>query len=452
MLLCAVCVTLAAPPAAAIDLNEAWQAAREHDPEFAAARAQWRSADTKRRQARALWRPQVVASGGVGLASSETLTHGAQFSTPTFGTSNGVDFRTSINGGTSARWELTAQQPLFNAQRRAAARQLDQQGEMVDVQYREAEQELILRVAQTYFDVLAAEDTRRLLQRQQEAVARALDEARERFDSGDTPVTDTYEALARFDAIGAQLLGAESDLQMKRVAFTDLTQLSADKLSRLKSGIDPDAKSAGALDDWLARAGESSPPLALQKLGREIAQREVDKYRALTSASVDLVARAGNDRLQGDGDFGSSRVSSSTRSIGVQLTIPLFTGGMRSAQRDEAAALAEKARFDVDATRQRVARQIRAAWLGVTTGAAQARAQEQALRSAAARLDATLTGKEFGARTTLDVLNAQTEYHATELALTQARLALLLNRLRLAAAAGELDEAQLHSANAELAP
>lgn len=452
LLICASVLALLAHAASAADLMEAWQAARAHDPEFAAAQAQWQTADPKRRQSRALWRPQVNASGGVGVASIDNRTRGAQFSAPGFGTSTDVNFSTDIDRGTNTRWALVAQQPLYNAERRASAQQLARQGELLDVQFAQAKQSLILRVAQAYFDVLAAEDTLRALRKQQEAAAHARDEAQERFDTGDAPVTDTYEAQARADAVAAQLLAAEDDLQLKRETFTDLTQLPAEGLAHVRTAASSGPEAPGTLDDWLARAADSSPLLASHRLGFAIAQREVDKYRALTSLALDLVARAGDDRLHGDGDFGSSRTSSRSSSIGLQLTIPLFTGGMRSARRDEASALAEKARFDVEATRQLVARQTRAAWLGVTTGSAQVHAFEQALRSATARLDATLTGKEAGERTTLDVLNAQTEFHQTELALTRARHALLLNRLRLAAAAGVLDEVPLQQVNAQLAP
>jgi outer membrane protein len=446
---CRLAGLLTALPVAATDLLTAWQAAREHDPVFAAATAHSRTAEAKQRQGRALWLPQVTASAGTGIASSQNATEGAEFSAPGFGTSRNVDFRTSIDNGSLNRWEVAAQQPIYNAERRAQARQFDRQSELATVQYRSAEQALILRVAQAYVDVLAADERVALLRRQKAAIARALDEARERFDAGDIPRTDVNEAQSRFDAILAEELAAADARQLAHTDFTDLTGLPAEPLSRV--GTEPLAATA-PLDDWLARSAQGSLLLAQQQLGEDIAHREVDKYRAFTSPTLDLVARAGDDRLSGDGDFGHSRVSSNSRSITLQLTIPLSTGGMRSARHDEAVALADKARFDVDAARQLAARETRAAWLGVTTGAARVRAFEQARRSAAARLDATQTGLEAGARTTLDLLNAQAELFTAEFALTQARHALLLDRLRLSAAVGELGQAELAAANAQLTP
>jgi len=138
------------------------------------------------------------------------------------------------------------------------------------------------------------------------------------------------------------------------------------------------------------------------------------------------------------------------RSIGLQLTIPIYEGGMRSAKRNEAEALARKAGLDVEALRQEVVRQTRAAWLGVSTGIAQIRAHEQALQSARSRLGATETGNEVGARTMLDLMNAQSDFYQAQRNLAQAKYQLLLNRLRLAATAGDLSETELRNVNAAL--
>jgi outer membrane protein len=136
--------------------------------------------------------------------------------------------------------------------------------------------------------------------------------------------------------------------------------------------------------------------------------------------------------------------------IGVQLTIPLYTGGYRSARQDEALRLADKAETDASRSRQQTALQIRSLWLGLTVGAARVAALAESSRSSQARLDATRLGNEVGDRTTLDLLNAENDAANAELMLLQARIGLLLDRLRLAALAAELDEAQLQMVNAAL--
>jgi outer membrane protein len=439
-------VALAQQP---LDLVSAWQSAERHDPVMAAARADLEAGRQKQKQGRARLLPQVQGSAAVGLSSIDSTTTGAQFTAPGFGTSNDVDFRTNISRGNQQRWQITAQQPLYDAARFASSRQLSNQAELAAVQYSAAQQELILRVTQAYFDLLIAQDNEALLAREKAASETALAEARARFDSGDTAATDMHEAQARHDTIAAQFIAAQSATQLMRSALIDITGVSdTDQVAVPASGTL--AQDAGTLAQWQERAARDNPLLAMQSLGVEIARADVDKFSALTSPVFDLVAQAGDQRLHGDGDYGNSRIESSSWLVGVQVTVPIFTGGMRSARRAEAVALADKARSNLAAVRQQVARQVQAAWLGVTSGAAQVRALEQAQQSAQARLASTRMGRDTGARTTLDLLNAETDLLGAERALRQARCNLLINQLRLAATAGALDENQLRATNEKL--
>ena len=423
-----------------LDLLQAWRSAQQHDATFAAARAERRVGAQKQRESRAMLLPHVQATAALGLASLNNRTSGAQFSAPAFGTSNDVDFRTDINRGHEQRWVISAQQPLYDAERFANSSQLDKQAELAEAQYAYARQDLIMRVAQAYFDLAFARDTEQLLGTEKAAAQRALDEAKARFDSGDIPVTDANEAQARFDAIAAQMLAAHTDSDIKRAAFVDIVGLDPVALS--KPAVDTAADKT-PLSAWQQRAANNNPLLTMQALGVDIAQADIDKYRALTSPVVALVAQIGDDRLHGDGTYGASEVQSSNWMVGVQVTVPLFTGGMRSAKHAEAIAQSDKAQADLVALRQTVARQTQAAWLGVTAGAARVRALEQARKSAQLRLSATELGHANGARSTLELLNAQTDAYAAQRALRQAQYALVLNRLRLAAAAGALDEYSL---------
>ena len=440
---------IAHPAHAGTDLYEAWQAAQEHDPVYAAARAQWQAGQTKSRQGQALLRPQVAVTGSTAYLTTDRNTTGAQFSAPGFGASNDATFRTRINGGTSTSWAVTAQQPLYDEERRASSRQLGRQAELADAQFRATQQELILRSAQAYFGVVLAEETLATLRAQKDAALRALDVAREKFEAGATPVTDRDEAQARYDEIRTQEILAQNDVTLKRTAFFDLTGKPADALSR----INGDARySAHPLDVWNDRASKRNPLIVMQELGQDIARDEVAKFRALISPALDLFARVTDDRMQGSSGYGpTAHITSNTRIVGLQLTIPLYTGGMRSAKRDEAMALADKAQLDAQSLRQEVLRQTQAAWLAVNTGVERVAAHEQALKSARSRLNATETGREVGARTTLDFLNAQGDYYQAQRNLLHTRYQLLLDRLRLAATAGELGEDEVRDVNAALA-
>jgi outer membrane protein len=434
-----------------VDLMSAWESARQQDPSLAAARAELDAGQARGRQGRALSLPTVSVSGSVGYGAATQNSSGAQFTAPGFGTVNGVDFRTDIHDGTSTGWRVTAEQPLYNAERSATARQLELQAGRAEIQLRAARQDLMLRTARAYFEVLLSEDALEEVRRQKTATARAFDAARAGYDEGKLPITDRNEAQARFDAIVARESAALDDLELRRAALVELTGLPADNLRRLPADAPLRGFEAGRLEQWLAKAGESNPLIAMQSLARDIALQEVRKWDAAASPTLSLVAQAGGDRLSGNGGYGTSAtVSSNNSAISLQLSIPLYTGGMRGARGDEAVALADKARFEVEATRKSILLQTRAAWLGATGGLSRMAAHERAVESARSRLDATEIGHEVGARTTLDLLNAQADLFRAVREMQQARYQILLDRLTLAKAAGELSDEDLRAANANL--
>ena len=436
---------------AGTDLLGAWQAAQQHDATYAAARAQWQAGATRERQARALLRPQVSVSGSAGYGVVDRDTRGAQFSAPGFGAANDASFRTRVDGGTSTAWAVIARQPIYSVERTASAHQLERQAQLADVQLRAAEQALILRTAAAYFGVILAEETLATLRAQKAEAERALEAAREKFEAGATPVTDRDEAQARYDDIRTREIVAANEVTLKRQLYADITGLPAQGLSRVGAAPPGDRRATRAMDEATALAGRNNPLIAMQALGVDIARDELARYRALVSPEVDLFARLADERMHGPSGYGPrSHVTSNARIVGLQVTIPLYTGGMRSAKRDEAAALADKAQHESQSLREDVLRQAQAAWLAVSTGAERVLAHEQALKSARSRLGATETGKEVGARTMLDFMNAQSDYFQAQRNLLQARYELLLDRLRLAAVTGELGEAELRDVNADL--
>ncbi|MBP6544473.1 MAG: TolC family protein [Piscinibacter sp.] len=440
------------PPAAATDLLQAWHAALAHDKGHAVDSAGHAAAQSRREQASSLWRPQVGLTAGVGLSTHETDTQGAQFSAPGFGQSGGVGFATSVSQGASARWAVGATMPLYNPERRARQQQLNLSVDAADLEWQAAAQGLMLRTAERYFDVALAEEAVQVLERQRQAVQRAATEAQDRFQLGAVPVTDTHEARARLAGLQAQRLAADSDLQNKRAVLADSTGLPPDSLrTQLPAGAQVPV-ALTPLEQWLVEAQAGNPAVRGQRLALEVARQEAARYSRAASASVELVAQAGRDRLSGSGDFGAAGNSATTRLVGIQLLVPLYSGGYRSARQDEALKLVDKAAAEVERSSQQVAQQVRAAWRGLSVGQERLRAMEEALAATLSRADATRTGRDVGQRTTLDLLNAENDAAAARLALAQARVALLLDRLRLSALVGRLDEAALRAANAELTP
>ncbi len=441
---------LLAGPAWSADLVDAWRAAQGNDMEFAAARAARQAGETRREQGASFWRPSLQFSGTVGVSNNDSSINGARFSAPGFGTVDGANFDTSINGGTATRWALQARQPLFNLERDAQKRQLELSADVAELEWQSAQQALMLRTAERYFDAALAAESLRVLRRQQGAVERSLLEARDRFKLGDAPVTDTHEAAARAQAVRAEVLAAETNLTLKQAALTDVTGWAGNELHSLHLVQGSVPHDLPALAAWLADAKTGNLQLRMQSASVEVARQEAAKYSAAAAPSVDLVAQLAQDRLNGSGDFGSASNSMNNALIGVQLTVPLYSGGYRSARQDESLRLADKAIAEGERKAQQVALATRAAWLGLTVGASRVTALSEALNATRSRLDATRIGRQVGERTTQELLNAENDAAAAELALLQAHVSLLLDRLRLAALAGRLDEAQLQAVNASL--
>lgn len=439
----------------AFDLLEAWQAARTQDPAFAAARAAANAGRTKSLQADALTSPQLTLNAGAAGVSNDNKITDARFSNAQFagGASSNkgtTDFRTKTDGGLDLNLNLRAEYPLYDALRAGSVKQLNKQAALAEVQLAAESQQLMLRVAQAYFDVLRAKDTLATLKAQQLAVAEALASAKARFAEGDLAIIDTHETQARFDLLASQVMEAESNLQLMREALGDATGNRDAALAALSNNTDFQRYVSGDMQSWISRAQSNHPQVYIQQLQQEIAQAETGKFKDRYAPVLNLVAQAGGERLQGLGN-GDADLTNRQISLGVQLTVPLYTGGMRDARYQEAIALEQQALSQTDVARQNAVRDARSAWMAVTVGQGQVKALEQALRSAEIKLDSTKLGRDVGDRTTLDVLNSEQELHNTRLALSRSRYQVLQALLNLSAAAGELDEVRLQEINEVLA-
>jgi len=445
-------LALCAGAASATDLLQVWDAARQHDPQGALTEAIRATGASRREQAAALWRPTVGLSASAGWAGGETRMNGAQFSAPGFGTSNGVSFGTSVNGGTATRWTLGARQPLYSAERSVQGRQLELAADAAEIESQTVRQDWMLQTAQRYFDLVLAERRLELLRRQHGAVEQALTEARDRYQIGDAPITDIHEAAARARGLQAQVVAADNERELTLAVLADGTGLPPAQLRLQPPANDAGTGRVAPLEQSLEQAARANPMLRLLQIQLDAAQAETGKHRVGGAATLDLVAQASRERLGGSGDFGGAGNSQSQQLVGVALNVPLYTGGWRSAKLDESLRLADKARAEFERARLQVGQQTRAAWLLLHSGQARLAALDEALTASRARLDATRLGRQVGDRTTLDLLNAENDATAAELALLQARAELLQARLRLDAAQGQLDADSLRAVNALLQP
>lgn len=439
---------LASPAAQALDLYEVWRAASQHDPEFAAARAAHAAGLASQDQAGALWRPSLMLQGGVAAATLDNQTRGATFSEPGGFSASGAAFDQVIDSGTRSHYGVVLRQPLYDRERLAQGRQLRIQADAAELAWIGAQQQLMLRSAEYYFQLALADRRLALLERQLQAVERTAREADERFRVGSLPVTDLHEARARAAVLRAQHLAAQTELDLRRQTLADLIGRQPGDAPLPLPSASPEP--VGALEDWLARAARHNTRLQLAQTRVRGAEQEVRKSSLPLAPTLELVASHGREKLSGDAEVGSASYSAEQSMLGLQVAIPLYTGGMRSARLDEARARLAEAEAELDHGRLLVARQTRAAWQALSVG----RGREQALAAAAeasqARLAATRIGRQTGERSTQDLLDAENAAAAAELELAEARVTLFLQQLRLAALAGQLDEDYFQRASARL--
>jgi outer membrane protein len=424
-------LALAFGNASAADLVTLYRDALVSDPVYQAARAQHQATLERLPQARSGYLPQVNGTGSL------FRNHAARDGAPD------RDYTTK----TAA---ITLAQPVFRMQNWIAIGQAEQQVLQAQAVLANAQQELGLRVAQAYFDVLLAQDNVALSETQKTAIDQQLAQAKRNFEVGTATIVDTLEAQARYDQSVAKEIADKNDLEVKRRALQVLLGKAPDGLVPLKEPLALATPDPNNIEEWVKAAGDTSFQVAVARANVEIAQREVERQRAGRLPTVDLSA---NVARQDDPNSALPPVSTTATvgSVGLTLSIPLYTGGLVQSRIREALALRDRANQDLENSQRSVAQAVRANFLNVTSGIAQVRALEQALVSTQSQLESTILGRDVGVRTSVDVLNAQQQVFQTRRDLQQARYNYLLNTLRLKSAAGQLTEADVERVNRALA-
>ncbi|MBC3810562.1 MULTISPECIES: TolC family outer membrane protein [Undibacterium] len=415
----------------ATDLLQIYQDALANDPQYASARSSLTAGQEKSVQGRAGLLPTI------GLNGSDTRSRVE--SQPDIANAD-RNFTTFSN-----TWSLALSQPLF----RWANWQQYEQGKLSvvisEAQFAQAKQDLIVRVGQAYFDVLAAQDTLATLQAQKVAISEQLASAKRNFEVGTSTITDTHEAQARYDLATAQEFAAQSDLQVKRSALQQIIGKEAGELATLKAGVKLNSPQPAAVNEWVSSAEKQNFNVVASEVAVEVAKREIERNRAGHYPTLDLVASTGRTATGGASSTGTGVVKPTT--IGVQWSIPLFAGFAVDSKVKEAVALQEKARNDLETNRRSAAQGARQAYTGVTSGLAQVKAYEAAEISSQSALDSNKLGYQVGVRINIDVLNAQQQLYTTRQNLAKARYDTIMNGLRLKSAAGTLKEEDLSEVN-----
>lgn len=419
-------------------LIDIYQLALERDPTWSAARNANLAAQEKLEQGKALYRPTVTFNSNASRTESDIRYIGG---VNPFRVGGPQSFDTFGYG-------VSVNQPILRLQNYVEYQQAKVQVSQADKQLILAQQNLILRSAQAYFDVLLAQDKIDLINAQKAAINRQLEQAKANFELGNATITDVNEAQARYDLTMAQEIAALNELEVKKRTVQSVIGEMPKKLAPARGDLKTTLPEPNNMDKWVDLALQSNLNLNIQQQNLEIATKEVDKQNAGHYPTLDAVGSYTDTRASGGiNGFGSDLQSSV---IGLQLAIPLYQGGLASSRVREAVAFKQKAQDDVEAARRQADLDTREAYLNLTGSVAQVQAYEQALNSSQSQVDSTTLGYEVGVRNSVDVLNAQQQLFSAKRDLLQARYTYLLSTLKLKSAIGMLSESDLVEVNQRL--
>jgi len=424
-------------PARAQDLQQVYRDAKAYDAQYASARYALQAGLEKLPQGRALLLPSINATAGTTTNHLGIDRYGPN-PTPQSG-------RTFYN----RNYVLSFSQPVFRLQNWLQFDQAEQQVRQAEAVFGQATQDLIVRVAQAYFDVLASEVTLALVGAQKTAISEQLAQAKRNFEVGTATITDTHEAQARFDLSVAQEISAQNDLDNKKKTLAQIAGKDYAALRPLRAQVSLSPPNPNNMNDWVALTEKQAYPVAIQEATTQIANLQTRFARAGHFPTVDLVASYGQTEQTGSTVSGNSAQLNSG-SIGFQLAVPIYQGGAITSREREAAANYEKAKQDLENARRSSVLSAQQSYLAVINGVAQVRALEQALVSSQSALDSNKLGYEVGVRINIDVLNAQQQLFSTRRDLAVARYNTITSHLRLKAAAGSLRDEDLEEVNRAL--
>ncbi|MEK9720393.1 MAG: TolC family outer membrane protein [Quisquiliibacterium sp.] len=413
-------------PAFAMDLTQAYQAALANDAIVASARSQLDAVRQKVTQARAGLLPGVSAASSISYQVSDTSAAPSR------------EF-------TSQNYSVQLSYPLYRLQNIETWEQSKLQVAIANAQLGAAQQDLMLRVSQAYFDVLTAQDNLATIGAQKRAISEQLASAKRNFEVGTATITDQQEAQARYDLTLAQEVVAQNDIQTRQAALALLIGKPAPALNTLRPEATLELPGSSNEKDWTETARKNNLTVQQASLAAEIARREIDKQRYANRPTLDLVGNLGHSRSSSAQFIG---VSVNAASVGVQFAMPLYAGGAIDARVREAIALQAKSQSDLENARRQADQAARAYFLGLSSGLAQVNALKAAEKSSQLALDSNQLGYQVGVRINIDVLNAQQQLYTTRRDLAKARYEVLLNGLRLKASVGELAEKDLARAGA----
>lgn len=460
LIVAACSLILASAAAEAADLVTVYQRALQNDPQIREADALRLASRESKPQALAALLPQFEVSGGYSKFEEDSTRTTLINSIPGDDLSPLVPATLSgVTDLTAKQYDLTLRQTLFRWDQWMTLRRADAEVAQAEADYQFAQQDLIQRTSVRYFDVLAAQDTVDAAQASLDAFARQLEQAEKRFEVGLIAITDVQEARAAHDQAAAALIQAKRTLATARELLRELTGESFDTLATPVDDMPLKSPEPANEEQWVNTALEQNLQIISARLATDIAKQDVRVARAGHLPSIDLVASRGDQDYEGDqvgrnvagvSSTAPADQTQTTDSIGIQVTIPIYSGGATSSRVRQQVYLHRAARERLERANRETERLARDSYLGVLSEISRVRALRQAVESSQTALQATEAGFEVGTRTTVDVLDARRQLFEAQTNYARSRYDYILNVLQLQLATGTLDRADLEEINSFL--
>ncbi|NHA16136.1 TolC family outer membrane protein [Thioalkalivibrio sp. XN279] len=464
--LLAALALLASSQAGATSLFEAYRDALRSDPTLREAAANRSATLEAKPQARAALLPQIEATGSYQHSSSS----GTQTFTQRLESGQVVTLSSGFRQEVEPlrNWQLRVTQTLFRWDQWVALRQADKELARAEAEFRAAEQDLMARVANRYFEILGARATLEAAEAAREAIGRQLEQAEKRFEVGLSAITDVQEAQASFDAATAGVIEAKRTYAVAREFLREITGVYYDDLADAGPDTPLVSPEPDDVDEWVQTALSRNLSLEAARIAADISRDNISLQRSGHYPALELFATRGNSRvtaerqdspvvLPGDPDPGPQPFlpadsDSWQDAYGVQVRVPIYSGGAVSAGVREATYRHEASQQQLERVARQTERAARDAYLSVTSEISRVEALTQAVESAQTALRATEAGFEVGTRTTVDVLQSRRQLFEAQRDLANSRYTYLVNALLLKQAAGTLQEADIREIDGWLKP
>ncbi len=417
-------------PVYALDLVQTYELALQNDPQLQVMRAERDSVRESRPQALAQLRPTLSVSGDATRTYSKVKSSSSSMTYTTYSTGKSTSDKTVFS--------LNLNQPLYRKDYWIQLQQSDNQIAQAEANYETERQNLIMRIAQAYFDVLSAQDTLGFSHAEKKAILRQLEQAQQQFDVGLIAVTSVHEARAAYDKARADEILAENELDDAWEALHEIIGDSEKRLARLTADLPLSRPVPDSIDQWSETALQQNPKLVALSSATAVARQNIELQRA---GHYPTLAIVGSHTISRSSAVRAS--DSDTSTIGLQLNVPLYLGGGTTSRTRQARFDFEKAQQNLDRERRAVKRQVRDAYRGVVSSISRVEALKATTISAKSALEATEAGQEVGTRTMVDVLTEQRNLYRARRDYSFVRYDYILNGLRLKQAAGSLSRADL---------